>query len=179
MTTEDSASGVAQVTVAGVDNNALFNVGDILSFNYAIAPLAGVEFRHAEVTLRDFNDQEIYRVHVGDLSGDLSLKLPRTSAQETYQLRVRGYFDDNYHFSETEVGIRVAPRNLLPEPSLTGLPSRVMPGSVLNLQAAASNDPGIETVIEVQDSVGNVLAAASSQVTFTVPAGPAGTVKVT
>ncbi|MGD9170991.1 MAG: Ig-like domain-containing protein, partial [Candidatus Thiodiazotropha sp.] len=156
------------VIVSQPASNQSYTEGDDLIVNYRVSEDTPDTFRYAEISLFDFNRQLLSRHLSGQTRGRLTLRMPAVTEQENLFVRVRGYYDETYRYSEAEVGVRLFPELKIPALTLEGVGPRVMAGSDLDLQVGASLPAGVTATIEIYDGE-SLLAAGDERLDFTVP----------
>src|SRR5690606_36793436 len=123
----------------------------------------------AEPALFDFNRNLLTRVLLQDSDGTASLRLPAVTAKDTFYVRVRGYWGDQFRYSEQEVAVQVYPRLQVPQPVLTGVSATVFAGSTVAYRMAVPNLEQYRSRIATRDQDCTPRASGTTQLDFLVP----------
>jgi hypothetical protein len=161
----------ASVLLTGVVNNQLFAEGDQLDFSYQVNLDTGHQFNYIQLQLMDFNGNSLLSLPLAAAQGEVSLRLPAVAVQESFRLSLTAYLDSDYRYTETQVGIRVAPRLDLPQLVLNGLPSHIEDGSLLNLSLSGYDDSRYQGSIQLFDGVGGLLFSGGESLSISLPSG--------
>ncbi|MEJ2593448.1 MAG: hypothetical protein P8178_19040 [Candidatus Thiodiazotropha sp.] len=161
----------AAIMVTGLVNNQLFAEGDTLTFGYQVNLDADHLFDYAELRLEDFNGNPLLTLPLSETQGQVSLRLPAVAVQESFRLRIRAYLDDDYRYSETQTGLRIAPRLDLPTFSLSGLPDHIEAGSELQLALSGYDTARYQGSIQLYDGQENLLFSGDEHLQVTLPGG--------
>jgi len=159
----------ASVVIAQPVNNTRFREGDRVDVVYQTNNSDTDDFRYADISLFDFNNNLLGRVVAAEQNGRLSLRLPAIDQQDVLTLRVRTYFGDTLRYSESEVGIRVSPQFSVPEPLLTGVAGIAFAGGQASYSVAMRDEAEFQTRIEVFNDQAQLIAADDRNLEFIVP----------
>jgi hypothetical protein len=165
----DNQNESASVLILSPENDAPAYEGDWLKLSFIAENLAGGEFKYAEVILEDFNREIVSRTLVNDESAELNIKVPSVDNRDTFYLRVRAYYDNEYRYSEKEISISVIPRSQVPNPVISGITSSVFVGSTVHYQLNSDNLNGYSSTLNVHDEFDNLLASSDMELTLVVP----------
>lgn len=160
---------LASVIIAQPVNNSRFREGDIVNVNYQITNAGEGDFRYADIGLFDFNNNMLGRILAAEQNGRLSLRLPALDQQDVLTLRIRGYFGDEFRYSENEVGLRVSPQFAVPEPILAGVTTTAFAGSQVSYNVSMRDEAQFSTRIEVFNDQSQLIAADDTELRFEVP----------
>ncbi|RFA25347.1 hypothetical protein CAI21_19380 [Alkalilimnicola ehrlichii] len=157
-----------EVLLLQPQHNRGFIAGEAITVEYR-ASERGEPFRHAEISLYDFNRNLLGRVYSARAAGQLALRAPAVSEQDNLFVRVRAYYGEQYRYSESEVGIRVFPELQQPSFTLEGVQPQVLVGSYQHLRISGelAADAVASLVVRAED--GSTLFAGERELEFTVP----------
>ncbi|MBA3981173.1 MAG: hypothetical protein C0462_11285, partial [Alcanivorax sp.] len=160
------------VTVLRPENNLSLMAGEAFPIRYSSHDGLGRAFRHAEVTLRDFDGVPLQTTRLVGEAGALQWHAPRVSQREVFTLRVRAYYGDDWSYNDAEIGLSVMPVRHLAAPVIQA-PVAVRAGAHLTISLAEPVPMGQTTleVIDVSDSVVGeaVLVRGDTRVALQVP----------
>ena len=159
------------VTLLAPANNVAVKSGDLLNVQYTALDSTGADFRFAEVSLFDFDQDLVNQVLVNAISGQVAISLPAVTQKDTYSLRVRAYWGDNFHFTEQVVSVKLFPQQQVPQPTLKGVTNAAFTGSWVNYQMTTSGIEKYLASIEIRDHDGKLLASGDKSVEMLVPEG--------
>jgi hypothetical protein len=153
-------------------NNQSFKEGELIEVEYSSTTSSLEPFQYSQVSIFDFNRNLISEIISAEANGKLRMRLPVVNQLDTFFLRVRSYYGDQFVYSEAEIGLRIAPQLQVPAPILSGALSQVFVGSELNLELSlALADSQFDTRLEIFDDQGILLASDPTQLTIIAPPG--------
>ena len=145
----------------------MFAEGSSLSLAYQVGDVPA----WVEIELLSFNGQSVQRILDAGQQGRFSLRLPQVAVQESYVLRARAYFPGDFHYSEQQLNLRVAPAQQLPQPQLAGLPSLLYAGSRVDLSLSGVDASRFRMSLEALDQDDRLLASGAGTLGLRLPAG--------
>ncbi|WP_205895469.1 Ig-like domain-containing protein [Metapseudomonas otitidis] len=153
------------VTLSGAGNNQVFAEGSSLSLAYQVGDVPA----WVDIELLSFNGQSVQRILDAGQQGRFSLRLPQVAVQESYVLRARAYFPGDFHYSEQQLNLRVAPAQQLPQPQLVGLPSLLYAGSRVDLSLSGVDASRFRMSLQALDGGNRLLASGDSSLNLRLP----------
>jgi large repetitive protein len=165
----DNDPADAELRITAPSNNDRYTEGDWLTLRYVTRHMDVAQFKHAELVVTDFNGNEQVRLLSDGLSGQLSVKLAANDQQETYTLRVRAYFGEQYHFAEDAIGIKVIPQRTNLAFEIYGVGERAYADSHLVLSTKSQTSEAGTAELTVKDADGKILASGIEPLSLTVP----------
>jgi hypothetical protein len=159
----------AELHITAPSNNSRYKEGDWLTLRYVARHIDATQFKHAELVVTDFNGNEQLRLLSDALSGQLSVKLAANDQQETYTLRVRTYFGEQYNFVEDFIGIKVIPQRANLAFEIYGVGERAYADSHLLLSTKSQTSEVGTAELTVKDADGKILASGIEPLSLTVP----------
>ena len=157
-----------QVNILSPITNAEYQEGEELVVEYAVRDDQQRPLQYVLIELEDFNGNTLTGNRLAAASGSAALSLPTVAISDTFFVRVTAVFGEQHMLQSRKRGIRITPRQRLPEPEFIGINSVVSVGTDITITLASVNSD-LQQTIQVRDGQGEIIAAGGSELSFTVP----------